>query len=149
VEDRSYRRPDTPWPHIVESVFARAPFQIPPGNLAARSGSWESALGRAHYQASIDEYLRISGDEVLGTLTHHSEFSVEPPQRNTWCMRSNCCVHRSRTFQSEDGFSSSCLAALGTSHRPGGGGTLAAILFPASGGGAMSVCYAGALRPIS
>ncbi len=39
---------------------------------------------RAYFSASIEELLSASTEEVLGSLTRDSEFSVEPTQRDAW-----------------------------------------------------------------
>lgn len=49
------------------------------------SSTLTSAIARrAYFSASIRELLSASTQEVLGGLTHNSEFSVEPTQRDAW-----------------------------------------------------------------
>jgi hypothetical protein len=41
-------------------------------------------MSRSWYSASISDFLSASPDTVLGTLTRHSTFPVEAPQREAW-----------------------------------------------------------------
>lgn len=41
-------------------------------------------MSRAYYSATIEEFLRLQPDDVLGVLLASSEFSVELPQRFAW-----------------------------------------------------------------
>jgi hypothetical protein len=41
-------------------------------------------MSRSWYSASIPDFLSASPDTILGTLTRHSTFPVEAPQREAW-----------------------------------------------------------------
>jgi Uncharacterized conserved protein (DUF2075) len=41
-------------------------------------------MKRDYYSSSIAQFLNISADEILGTLTRNSGFAVEPTQRDAW-----------------------------------------------------------------
>lgn len=48
------------------------------------NNSIKSEFSRAWYGSSIEEFHRLSFENILGTLTTNSEFAVEPTQRDAW-----------------------------------------------------------------
>lgn len=58
------------WPTVSENV-------MPKNDIARR-------VPRAWYQASIQDFLGISEEEVLGVLTTNNDFTLLPTQRDAW-----------------------------------------------------------------